>query len=279
MIKKVILLLFVIATSFTLLGCKDKKTYNEEFTVIFYTGLDTTNVETSRINPIRNVKSGNLVSAPEDPIADGARFLGWYQEKEAVNKWDFAKDAVTQSVVLYSKWEIKSLEIEYLFDEAGGEFIDAPIYSYDVLKSIILPKVDRIGSVFLGWISTPVEEYRVGDKIIKTTKGLSTNLVLYALFENKEYTVRFRSLLEDVSNPKTNTVKYVSKISFPSLPNTSTKKFVGWFSNDGSATGDWEFQYINGESFLGKPILYDIETGEWEFTAQNITVYAKWENN
>ncbi|MDD3171111.1 MAG: InlB B-repeat-containing protein [Bacilli bacterium] len=277
-IKKTMTLFLILITTFILLGCQDKKTYNDSFIVIFYTGLDTTNVESSRIDPIRNVKYGDLVSKPDDPTAPGANFLGWYKEKSTENKWDFEKDIVTQSVVLYSKWEMIDLKIEYIFDDAGGELIDEPIYSYSVLQSIILPKADRNGSIFLGWILTPVEKYHVGDKIIKTTNGYSNDLLLYALFDNKEYTVRFRSLLDGVSNPKTYTIKYASEINFPLLPDTETKKFAGWFIEDGSENGNWGYEYINGDIFLGKAISYNSETMEWEFVVQNVTLYAKWEN-
>lgn len=276
--NKILLLFLLVLTSLLLIGCRDRQTPNDEFTVIFYTGLDTTNVISSPIDPIINIKNGELIEKPEDPTAPGALFLGWYKEKEYNNEWDFDNETVSGSTVLYSKWELKNLSITYLFDEAGGTFLDEPVTSYTVLQSLILPKADRLGSLFLGWILTPIDEYKVGDKIVKTTAGFSEDLVLYALFENKEYTIRFRSLLTEVPNPQTHVIEYASEINFPVLQDTAQKTFDGWFSSDGTETGEWGFQYVNGEIYLGKALSYNPETGKWEFFAQGITVYAKWTN-
>jgi hypothetical protein len=62
------------------------------------------------------------------------------------------------------------------------------------------------------------------------------------------------------------------------LQDTTLKTFDGWFSADGTLTGEWGFQYVNGEIYLGKALSYNSETGKWEFFAQGITVYAKWTN-
>jgi hypothetical protein len=65
-------------------------------------------------------------------------------------------------------------------------------------------------------------------------------------------------------------------MDFQVLPDTATKTFVGWFSYDGTETGDWGFQYINGEIYLGKALSYDSVSDTWEFLPQGITLYAKW---
>ncbi|MDD3123443.1 MAG: InlB B-repeat-containing protein [Candidatus Izemoplasmatales bacterium] len=276
-IKKTIILTFlIVVTSLLLIGCQDKKAYNDAFTVIFYTGLDTTNVVSSRIDPIIDVEYGDHVVKPEDPVANGAQFLGWYKEKQYINEWDFENDIVERSTVLYSKWAMLDMSITYVFDAAGGAFIDEPIYTFNVLHSLILPKADRLGSLFLGWILTPVEDYKVGNKIVSTTGSFSSDTILYALFENKEYTIRFKSLSTEVSNPKTYVIEYASPMDFQVLPDTATKTFVGWFSYDGTETGDWGFQYINGEIYLGKALSYDSVSDTWEFLPQGITLYAKW---
>lgn len=53
---------------------------------------------------------------PSDPVRAGYRFMGWYKEKECINKWDFENDHVPEvtydkiyvlydKTFLYAKWE------------------------------------------------------------------------------------------------------------------------------------------------------------------------------
>ncbi len=270
--------ILVVGIILSLTGCQDKQSPNNEFSVIFYTSIYPSPIEASTIETVNNVDDGSKVERPEDPTASGANFAGWYKEKECVNEWDFDTDTVTSSVVIYAKWELSDFNINYIFDAAGGDLIDDPIDTYSVTDMVVLPKADRLGSLFLGWILTPVNEYKVGDVIIKSTEGYYSDLNLYALFENSEYSVRFRSLNDSVSNPKTHVVEFTSEIDFPVLEDTSTETFVGWFSQDGTETGEWGFQYENGNLFMGKALSYDEVTGEWEFLPQGVIIFAKWES-
>lgn len=277
-IKRYILLLLIGLLSVTLIGCHDKKSYNEDFTVIFYTGLGTNNVTPTKIESLIGMKEGDYVTKPADPTVEGATFLGWYSDQKLTDLWVFETDTITGSTVLYAKWDIHNLNITYEFDAAGGEFTGAYFDTYTVISTQILPKAYREGSDFKGWIFTPIDEYKVGDVVILTTETLTSDITLYALFENKEYTVSFRALLDGVRNPTIHVVDYATEMDFPVLTDTDTKHFVGWFSKDGTETSDWGFQYINGEVFLGKAVSYDEGTQEWTFAAQNIIVYAKWED-
>lgn len=270
----VTLLLFVSFLS----ACQDKKTTNDELTVLFYTGSNKQSTIATNIAPYYNFPVGEKITKPEDPTAIGLRFDGWYKDRLATELWDFENDVIQQSTVLYAKWVPEILTITYVFDEAGGEFMDPPIYEFSLSSIVLLPKADRLGSLFKGWIITPADQYNVGDKIYKSTQEFNESVTLYALFENKEYTVRFRSLLDGVSNPTMHTIEYATEINFPILADTDTKRFVGWYSLDGTETGEWGFKYENGEIFLGKAIEFNSETGEWEFIAQGITAYGKWED-
>lgn len=276
--KKILSLIAASLFAVMLFGCKDKKTSNEKLTVIFFTGADSASVVTSKIEPLLDFTKGELIEEPAAPTAAGLQFEGWYKEKTTVTPWHFDTDTVEKSTVLYAKWTYLDLAITYIFDDAGGEFIDPPVLKYTIKTASIMPKADRLGSLFIGWILTPVEDYKVGNPIVKSTQGFSTDITLYALFENKEYTVRFRSMLDGVPNPTIYTVKFASDIAFPVLSDTTTKRFLGWFSLDGSQSGDWGFQYINGELFRGKATSYDEVNDEWTFIPQGITVYGKWAN-
>lgn len=276
--RKIFMMFLIIVSSLILTGCRDQQSANDEFAVVFYTSLYGSSIETTIIDTIPNAAKGSYITKPENPTADGVVFVGWYKEIEYINEWDFDTDTVQKSTVIYAKWEMSNLTIEYIFDAAGGQLIDAPITAYTVTELIVLPKADRLGSLFLGWILTPVSEYKVGDPVLKSTEGYSENLSLYALFENKEYTIRFRSLMDGVSNPSTYVIEFASIMDFPILEDTATDSFVGWFSLDGTETAEWGFQYQNDELFLGKALSYDELTSTWEFIPQGVKLYARWES-
>ena len=50
------------------------------------------------------VRNGSTVKKPEDPVAPGYEFAGWYREPEVVTEWDFDVDTVSGSAILYAKW-------------------------------------------------------------------------------------------------------------------------------------------------------------------------------
>lgn len=254
----------------------DKKTYNHLYNVIFYTGTGSNQVQASYIDTYFDVEEGALIEKPEDPTCLGATFLGWYKDLAKTDPWDFENDPVMKSIILYSKWIFNDYTVTYVFDEAGGDFLDPAVTSFNILTSKILPKASRPGSVFKGWSLTSFETYKVGDPLLSTTKGQAQDLTLYAIFTNTNYNVRFFSLLEGVSNPKVHSVEYVSDINFPVLADTAANHFVGWFSKDGTDTDDWGFQYVNGEPYLGRA-TYDETLGEWTFAPAGVNVYAKWE--
>lgn len=58
------------------------------------------------------VKTGELLTAPEAPTADGYQFEGWFKEPECTNAWDFAIDTVLSDTILYAKWTEGEAETE-----------------------------------------------------------------------------------------------------------------------------------------------------------------------
>lgn len=52
----------------------------------------------------QKITEGSRAEEPRTPSADGWKFEGWYQEKECINEWNFAEDAVKEDMTLYAKW-------------------------------------------------------------------------------------------------------------------------------------------------------------------------------
>ena len=48
--------------------------------------------------------SGDMKIGKPEPTWDGYTFVGWYNERELINEWDFDNDTVTQDMTLYAKW-------------------------------------------------------------------------------------------------------------------------------------------------------------------------------
>lgn len=57
----------------------------------------------SKVNS-QTVDRNSTVKEPDDPTRDGYIFLGWYEDKDLENKYDFS-DAVKKNMTLYAKWE------------------------------------------------------------------------------------------------------------------------------------------------------------------------------
>uniref|UniRef100_UPI00286F988C InlB B-repeat-containing protein n=1 Tax=Anaerosporobacter sp. TaxID=1872529 RepID=UPI00286F988C len=61
----------------------------------------------------QTIENGNKVTEPSKPEKTGNEFEGWYKDSSLTQKWDFAKDTVTDSIILYAKWIVKNIDNGY----------------------------------------------------------------------------------------------------------------------------------------------------------------------
>ena len=54
--------------------------------------------------PTQRLVKGNKVAKPNNPTKDGFIFVGWYKDRAFSTEWDFDKDVVDHSIILYAKW-------------------------------------------------------------------------------------------------------------------------------------------------------------------------------
>ncbi len=52
----------------------------------------------------QNVKEGQQIIKPDDPIKDGFTFIGWYTDSELNNPFDFS-NKIMSDLILYAKWD------------------------------------------------------------------------------------------------------------------------------------------------------------------------------
>ena len=59
----------------------------------------------STVEQITDKSYGDTIAEPTPPTRTNYEFLGWYTEATGGNKWDFAKDTLTESITLYAQWK------------------------------------------------------------------------------------------------------------------------------------------------------------------------------
>ena len=96
-------LCLVAVTLFVAVGCDEKETLPEHYTVSFAgEGID--------INP-QSIARGNYVTAPENPEREGYDFGGWFTDNGTfADEWNFAANIATQDTTLYAKWGEDTLQ-------------------------------------------------------------------------------------------------------------------------------------------------------------------------
>ena len=70
----------------------------------------------------KEIQLNTTITAPAtDPVRDKYEFMGWFKEKNCVNKWNFETEVVTHSVYIYAKWGVSQgeeyVEPEYIYPE------------------------------------------------------------------------------------------------------------------------------------------------------------------
>ena len=77
----------------------------KDCTVVFLTGIDLT------LDSL-TVKEGEKITAPTFEAVPHYSLEGWYKDEEYTNRWDFEKDVVTETTILYAKWNFEPYEYE-----------------------------------------------------------------------------------------------------------------------------------------------------------------------
>ncbi len=92
----------------------------------------------------RDVRKGNLLPVPSDPVKDGYRFDGWFKDSECKSAWDFGSDTVDSELTLYAKWsKIHTVTVMH-----GQERIASVAYEDGAALRNVLPLID--GLVYTG---------------------------------------------------------------------------------------------------------------------------------
>ena len=195
--------------------------------------------------------SGNeLITLPQAPTKESYEFVGWFFDKDTFNnqlKEDtYLNRSLYQDINVYANYLFKEepvKEFTVTFNTCGGDKMDSITTS--IISSEPIPT--RYGYTFLGW-------YLENTYINKVTfpYEVTQNITLYAKWEKNTYNVHF-----ELNGGKGVSDLKVSVINEEPIPTREGYTFLGWY---------FESNFINKVTF------------PYEVT-QNITLYAKWEEN
>ena len=178
----------------------------------------------------------------------GYDFTGWYTEPECVNLYNF-NTPVTSSFTLYAGWtEVSCYTVS--FNANGGELTDNSNQTVTTGNKVIQPSSPtRNEYTFTGWYtdSSCTTKYDFNSQV-------TSDLILFAGWEIKTYTITFNANGGILSSATTQTILSGNKITEPTTPTRNEYIFTGWYT---------EAECIN---------LYDFNTP----VTSSFTLYAGW---
>ena len=197
------------------------------------------------------VESGVVL---DNPTCDTHDFLGWYLasdiDGEAVSE---IEKGSTGEVNLVAKWSIKVFKINYA-NVSPEELHLKTIYEFQcgTTTKINLYGATRDGYKFEDWYSDEALKQRV---TYLDVSALREDVTVYAKWSLLSYTITYNNASGATNpNPKNYTIDDEVVLQ-PAVKNGYD--FLGWFSKNGSSTGDWgeEVTQISKGS-TGNVILY-----------------------
>lgn len=213
------------------------KSYIKEFTVDFDTQSG------SSVESVI-VYEGDLVEEPE-PTKFEHTLVGWYLDEEYTQPFSF-DTVIENDITLYTKWQINRYVV--FFESNGGSQVGIFIADYDSLISEPTAPT-RVGYDFDGWF---LNSNLTNEIDFDTYNMPNNNIVLYAKWELKEYTITFDSKGGSAVAPQNNL--YLSNITPPASPTKAGYRFVAWYQDE---------EYTQSFTFDTMP-------------AMNFTLYARW---
>ncbi|WP_313232185.1 InlB B-repeat-containing protein [Tissierella praeacuta] len=127
----------------------------------------------------KKVTAEEKITRPADPIKEGHKFIGWYEDPELTRVFNF-NTPITQDITLYAKWEEELIkEYTVTFNTDGGNNIN----SEKVKQGETVSKPSdptKEGHKFIGWYEDPELT-----KAFNFDTPIAKDLSLYAKWEEE----------------------------------------------------------------------------------------------
>ena len=247
--------------------------YNDEDVI-----LNLTNVEGTEVT-LYAVWNTGIVRLP-DAKRTGYVFKGWWTKKgedgEVIGQGDTSFTPKTD-MVLYAQYEPVQYRISYnlnLPENAFSSVLELPdqecVYDKESTISDIIPEVD--GYIFEGWSrdrgteGCALEpEYQPGVGLLNLTSEMDEEIILFAIWRGKEYTVNFLSAEENGELVSSIKLVYGEESE---LPEDILKEIASL--NDNLIFKYWKDSA--GKIYSSGQIIKNLTTED------SINMYAIWEN-
>lgn len=207
----------------------------------------------------------------------GWTFLGWSLDPYA-SEIQFADggsisnltDTAGGEVSLYAVWKANDYTVVYNGNKPAGassvivgEMANSP-FTYDAKGKLMSNVFSLTGWTFKGWSLTPdgTVTYTDGGEVTNLTAEADGEVTLYAVWEEKSYTVSFDT--EGGSRVDSANAKYDNELPTVTPPTRKGYNFAGYYTAP-DGTGE-QYYGSNGEAF--ESLIYK--------TDGNITLYAYW---
>ena len=159
------------------------------------------------------------------PVRQGYIFLGWYDQPYGGERYESVGGDSAKNITLYALWQKCDDLFTVYYDLNGGEPNAENPVSVGAGEVHKLNGASRTGYNFLGWNT----EKDGSGEYVEYLYGVDETLYLYAIFEPKEYVIRyiFEGAYEgEETNP--NTVVYGESVTL--LPvELYGHEFIGWY--------------------------------------------------
>ncbi len=192
----------------------------------------------------QNVLEGKYAVKPTNPIREGYKFLGWFDDND--DKWVFNGYEIHQDIILTAKWEYI---ISAIHLNTNGAYLENKILYANEGDLVNLPTPVKEGYTFEGW-------YLGEEKIVSGSWAYDHDVTLEARWTANTYTITLNpttGTLEDTTKEVTVGESFVLPAAY--TPDVD-KPFVGWFTEDGTRVTDMDGVSVRNYSVAGNVTLY-----------------------
>ena len=214
--------------------------------------------------PTQSVVKKGKVTKPVDPTETGFSFKGWYDSDQFTKEFDFNQE-ITKTTTIYAKWEevIIYYNVSFEMNKHGTQISPQSIKENETAIKPVDPT--ETGYEFKGWYDT--------DQLINEfdfTKGIVKETTIYAKWKENEYNITYNKNGGDwkTGGQHKATRSYTESLNLPTSQDiekvigTDVYEFAGWWTQDGTTSGNWGTQVIT--------IVAN--------TNSDIEVFAKWKS-
>lgn len=216
------------------------------------------------VDPQTVADEGVATKPTPNPTKTGHTFSKWCSDTNATIEYDFTTP-ITADKTLYAAWTLNQYTVTFVTN--GGTAIDPITVNYGQAFEIAPNSTTREGYSLLNWCTDEGLE-----NVYDFTTPVTDDLILYANWNERNYTVKFVTL--GGSSVDDQTVSYTGKATKPADPTRTGYTFDKWYLYGGDTPlGDGSYE-LSGPFDFSNAITPYID-----HMYNTVTLYAGWNKN